>query len=101
MSDNDVQITFSADASNLAAALGQVAASLQALSGQSAQLNQKLTSDADKAAEKFGKSWTHAITGVTESFSSGLIKMAEGHESFAKLCCPTPATRSSPTSSTG
>jgi hypothetical protein len=85
MSDNDVQITFSADASNLTGVLGQVGASLQGLYGQIGQLNQKLPSDADKAAEKFEKSWLRAITGVTQSFSSGLIKMAEGHESFAKV----------------
>jgi hypothetical protein len=85
MSDTDVQITFSADASNLTGAFGQAAASLQALSGQLAQFNQALPNDADKAAEKFGKSWTRAITGVTQSFSSGLIRMAEGHESFAKV----------------
>jgi hypothetical protein len=89
MSDNDVQITFSADTSNLTNGFGQVAASLQALSAQVAQFNQKLPADADKAAEKFGKSWTRAITGVTQSFSSGLIKMAEGHESFAKALATT------------
>jgi len=89
MSDTDVQITFSADTSNLTGGFGQASASLQALSGQVAQFNQKAPADADKAAQAFGKSWTHAITGVTQSFSSGLIKMAEGHESFAKVLSTT------------
>jgi len=89
MSDNDVQITFGADISALPGAFGNVAASFQALSGQIDQFNQKLPNEADKAAEKFGKSWTRAITGVTQSFSSGLIRMAEGHESFAKVLATT------------
>jgi hypothetical protein len=85
MSDTDVQITFSADTSNLTGAFGGVAASLLALSNQAAQLNQKIPTDAAKAADKFQQSWNHAVTGVTQTFSSGLIKMAEGHESFAKV----------------
>ena len=85
MSDTDVQITFGADTSALPAAFGQVAASFQALSGQIAQFNSRLPEDADKAAARFEKSWMRAITGVTQSFSSGLIRMAEGHESFAKV----------------
>jgi len=90
MSDTDVQITFGADTSALSAAFGTVAQSLQALSGGViAQFNQAVPAQADKAAAKFRQSWDHAITGITQSFSSGLIKMAEGHESFAKVLSTT------------
>jgi hypothetical protein len=89
MSDSDVQVTFSADASSLNAAIESVAASLQGLSGRMDQLNQKVPNDAAKAADKFQQSWNRAVTGVTQTFSSGLIKMAEGHESFAKVLSTT------------
>ncbi len=89
MSDTDLQITFGADTSALASAFAEVGRSLQGLSGLMSQLNQKLPDQADKAAAKFQQSWNRAITGVTQSFSSGLIKMAEGHESFAKVLSAT------------
>jgi hypothetical protein len=85
MSDSDVQITFSADTSNLTGAFGDASRSLQQLSAQVAQFSNNASVSADKAATKFEQSWNRSVTGVTQTFSSGLIKMAEGHESFAKV----------------
>jgi len=102
MSDTDLQMTFGADTSEITDAfagvessLAGVAASTQGLSDllkkagvDFSGMGDQAAKAGEKAAAAIGpiqKGWTRAATGITESFSSGLIRMAEGTESFQKL----------------
>lgn len=40
---------------------------------------------AKKAAEEFKRAWDHSIGAITQEFAQGLLKMAEGTESFGQL----------------
>jgi hypothetical protein len=90
MADTDLQISLTADSSELTAAAASWQSTLEGVAATVRQVNTLFASmtgpkTASRDAQDFQRAWESSITSVTRSFARGLVQMGEGSKSFGQV----------------